>query len=57
MNFTNCKQQLILVLYSLSDIGISNNLIGLLSWNNNYCALFTLQGVNNGWIKQNKMGM
>ena len=33
--------------YSVILIGVSSNLIGLLSWNNS-------QGVNNVWSKQNK---
>ena len=39
--------------YSLSDLGVSSNLIGLLSQSN--WALFTPYAVNNGWSKQNKM--
>ena len=40
-------------IYSLSDLGVSCNLIGSLSRSN--WALFTPYGVNNAWSKQNKM--
>ena len=44
---------LIISIYSLSDLGVSNNLIGSLSQSN--WALFTPYGVNNSWSKQNEM--
>ena len=40
-------------IYSLSDLGVSSNLIGSLSRSN--WALFTRCEVNNAWSKQNKM--
>jgi len=41
------SQYLTISIYSLSDLGVSSNLIGLLS-RSNYV-------VNNAWSKQNKM--
>jgi len=40
-------------IYSISDLGVSSNLIGSLSRSN--WALFTPYGVNNAWSQQNKM--
>ena len=41
------------MIYSLSDLGASSNLIGSLSQSN--WALFTPYGLNNTWSKQKKM--
>ena len=46
----------IISMYSLSGLGISSNLIGSLSGNNNnYWALFPPWGFNDVWSTQNKM--
>ena len=42
-----------IIIYSLSDFGVSSNLIGPQSRSN--WALFTPYGMNNAWSKQNKM--
>ena len=39
--------------HSLSDLVVSSNVIGLLSWSN--WALLTPQGVNNEWSKESEM--